>query len=323
MLRPSYKVEIGSETFESGTSSVISINASLSMETPADSCEILFGIDSRSSSIREGDEILIQLGYEDRLEDVFRGLVDDVERGISEIRVLGLNPTSRLLRTKVNRVYENQSAGEIVSDLAEEADLEVEEASNGLRFPLYVVDDSKNVYKHIKDLAEKCGFDFYMTRENKLVFKKYEREEPHVLEYGKNIIEIEADKWEPLFTNVQVQGESPASFRGADTSHWLTKRRVEGSAGSGSKLLIEDPTVRDRDTAEKVAEAKLEALRRSLSGIVKILGKADVKLGDTIELKGMQRSEMNREYQVRSVEHLLSKREGFTTLIGWKIFGRS
>jgi len=318
MLRPSYKVEIGPETFESGTSNVISIHVSLSMETPADSCEILFGIDSKSSKIKEGDEILIQLGYEDTLEDVFRGLVDNVEHGISEIRVLGLNSTSKLLKTKVNQVYENQSAGEIVSDLAQKAGLEVEDASNGLSFPLYVVDDTKNVHKHIRELAEKCGFDFYMTTENRLVFKRYESEEPHVLEYGKNIIEVEADKWEPLFTNIQVQGESPSSFKGADTSHWLTKREVEGSAGSGNKLLIEDPTVRDKDTAEKVAKAKLDALMRSFSGTVRIVGEADMKLGDTIELKGMQRSEMNGEYQVRSVEHLLSKREGFTTLIGWR-----
>jgi len=318
MLKPSYKVEIGPETFKLGCPSIISIQVSLSMETPADSSEILFSVDDKNSNIKEGDEILIQLGYDDKLEDVFKGLVDNVERGTSQIRVLGLNQTSRLLKTKVNQVYENQSAGDIVSDLTEKGGLKVEEASNGLRFPLYVVDDSKNIYKHIKDLAEKCGFDIYMTTENKLVFKKYQREEPHVLEYGKNIIEIEAHKWEPPFTNIQVQGESPASFKGADTSHWLTKRKIEGSTGSGNALQIEDLTVRDKDTAEKVAKAKLEALMRSVSGTVKIVGKAEVKVGDTIELRKMKWSELNKEYQVRSVEHLLSKRDGFVTILGWR-----
>jgi len=316
--RPSYKVQIGSETFEAGSLSVISIHTSLSMEIPADSCEILFGTDSKSSKIQEGDEILIQLGYEDRLGTVFKGLADNVEHGISVIRVLGLNLISKFFKTKVNQVYEDQPAGKIVSDLTEKAGLKVEEASNGLRFPLYVVDDRRDVYKHIRDLAEKCGFNSYMTVENKLVFKKYGRKEPHVFEYGKNVIEIEADRWEPPFASIQVQGESPASFKGADTSHWLTKREVKGSAGRGNALLIEDPTVRDGDTAQKVAKARLDALMRSLSGTVKTLGEANVKLGDTIELRGMERSEMNGEYQVRSVEHVLNRIEGFVTFIGWR-----
>jgi len=183
---------------------------------------------------------------------------------------------------------------------------------------MYVVDDSKNAYEHIRDLAEKCGFDVYMTTENKLVFKKYERRELHVLEYGKDIVQADLTEEKPRVSGVVVQGESPSSFEGADTSHWLTKRQVKGVAGSGAHLLIQDPTVRDKDTAEKVATAWLDALTRTLYGIVKAVGKAEVKLGDTIELKEMRNSKMNGVFQVRSVEHFLSKNEGFTTIIGWR-----
>nr|QNO53404.1 hypothetical protein JNHLJEBA_00014 [Methanosarcinales archaeon ANME-1 ERB6] len=319
MLKPVFKIQIGPETFEpAATSEIISVHVCLDMDTPADSFEIEFGVSNKSSKIKEEDDASIQLGYEGHLVDVFKGAVDSVEPGISGIRVTGLNFMSKLLELRVNQVYENQTAGGLVSDLTNKASVRTEEISDGINFPMYVVDDSKNAYDHIRDLAEKCGFDVYMSSENTLVFNKYERTEPHVLEYGKDIIQADLNEEKPLVAGVVVQGESPSSFKGADTSHWLTKRQVEGVAGSGARLLIQDPTVRDKDTAEKVATAWLDALTRTLSGIVKAIGKAEVKLGDTIELKGMRNSKMNGEFQVRSVEHFLSKTEGFTTLIGWR-----
>jgi len=319
MLKPNYKIEIGSETFEPGAQSpVISLQISLDMDIPADSFEVVFGHSSKSSKIKEGDAASIQLGYEDSLEDVFKGTVDNVEPGIAEIKVTGLNFAWKLLELRTNQVYESQAAGDIVSDLANKAGVTTEDVSSGLSFPMYVVDDGKNAYEHIRELAEKCGFDVYMTSENKLVFKKYEREEPQALEYGKNIIQAELQEERPIVAGVVVQGESPSSFKGADTSHWLTKRQVEGMAGSGARLLVQDPTMRDKDSAEKVAKARLDTLTRTVSGTVKIIGMAELKLGDTIEIKGMLNPKMNGEFQVRSVEHFLNKTVGFTTLVGWR-----
>lgn len=319
MLKPTYKIQIGPETFEpAATSEVISVRVSLDMDIPADSFEIMFSLSNRSSKIKEGDDASIQLGYEDHLVDVFKGAVDSVEPGITRMRITGMNLMSKLLELRVNQVYESQPAGAVVSDLTNKAGVITKEISDGINFPMYVVDDGKNAYDHVRDLAEKSGFDVYMTTENKLVFKKYERRELHVLEYGKDVIQADVQEENPLVASVVVQGESPSSFKGADTSHWLTKRQVKGVAGSGAHLLIQDPTVRDKDTAEKVATAWLDALTRTLYGIVKAIGKAEVKLGDTIEQKEMRNSKMNGEFQVRSVEHFLSKTEGFTTIIAWR-----
>jgi len=319
MLKPAYKIQVGSETFETGIKSpVVNIRVNLSMDIPAGSCEIILAQGDRSSKIKEGDDISIQIGYEGSLVDVFKGSVDSVEPRISDIRVTGMNFASKLLELRTDRLYEDQSAGKIASDLSQTAGLSTEEVSNGLSFKMYVVDHSKNAYYHIRDLAERCGFDVYVTGENKLVFKKYERSEPINLEYGKDIIQAELQEEKPIIARVVVQGESPSSFKGADTSHWLTKREVQGEAGSGASLLIQDPTLRDKDTAEKVAKAKLDALSRLISGTVEIVGKADVKLGDTVKLQSMKDSRMNGEFQVRTVEHYLSKNAGFVTLIGWR-----
>jgi len=319
MLKPAYKIQIGSETFEpSAHSPVVSLQVNLDLDIPTDSSEILFGVNNKTTKIKKEDNASIQLGYEDNLTDVFKGAVDNVEPEISGIRITGLNFVSKLLGLRTNQVYENQSAGDIVSDLSGKAGVTTGDVSSGLKFPVYYVEDSKNAYEHIRDLAEKCGFDVYMTTDSKLMFKKYERNEPRVLEYGKNIIEVTLQEERSMVASVIVQGESPSSFKGSDTSHWLTKRRVEGLAGSGANILIEDPTVRDKDTAEKVAKSRLDTLTRTLFGTVKVIGDSEIKLGDTIEIKGMPNSKINGEFQVRSVEHFLSKTTGFTTLIGWR-----
>jgi len=100
--------------------------------------------------------------------------------------------------------------------------------------------------------------------------------------------------------------------------HWLTKKTVEGKAGSGAvELLIEDTAVRDSDTAEKVATAYLERISVPLTGTVKTLGNARIFLGDTLEMTDLRDSRMNGEFEVTSVSHTFEKTEGFISFIGW------
>jgi phage protein D len=319
MLKPTYRIRIGSETFEGGPRSpVLSVKVNLDMDIPADSFEIRLSEGTNSSRISDGDDVSIQLGYDESLVDVIGGLVDNVEPGIAELRVSGLDYSAKLLELRVDQLYENQSAGAIISDLARQVGVNTGDVSNGLRLAMYVVDSNNHAFGHVYELAEKCGFDVYMTNERGLMFKEYARTQPHILEYGKNILHATLQEEKPVLTSVVVQGESPSSFKGADTSHWLTKRSVEGVVGRGPRLLIQDPTVRDKDTAEKVARARMNTITRVVSGTIKIVGNAEIKLGDTIEIRDMKNAKMNGEFQVRSVEHYLSKNEGFTTSIGWR-----
>ena len=319
MLKPVFKIKIGSETYEPGSQSpVLSINVDLNMDIPADSFEAILGVDDNTLKIKEGDDAIVELGYEGELKKVFTGSVDNVIPALSTLRVKGLNYASKLLELRMNKVFEKQTAGKIVSDIAKAAGVKEDTVKPGISFPYYVIDDSKNSYEHIKLLSMLSGFDVFMTNENKLVFNLQEKKDTHTLEYGVNIIEADYDEDRPMINFVNVQGESPSSFKGADTSHWLTKKSVDGQSGSGSGLLIKNPAIRDKDTSAKVAKSILDEILRSLSGTLKTVGNADVKLNDTIQVKGMSNSKMNGEFQVRSVEHHMSKSKGFTTTIGWK-----
>lgn len=224
MLYPIYKLEIASETLDPSTSDdVISIHVNLSIDIPTDSFEAMLRISDKSLKFKQDDDVSISIGYDQELIDVFKGKVDSVKPEVSKLRVTGFNSIWKLINQRTNRLYEKQSAGKIVSDLAKASGVATGEITDGISFPSYVIDDNKSSYEHIRELAERCGFDVYVTSDNKLTFKKYSRENVHTFEYGKNIMSADGYYYKSEFGSVKVFGESPSSTKGSDTWHWLTK----------------------------------------------------------------------------------------------------
>src|SRR5574341_576348 len=184
MQKPACKVKIGSATFDSSTSQdIVSINVDLDIDVPSDGFQITLKPSAKASAIKNGDAVTIELGYEGALFKVLTGAVDTVKPAISEMAVSGLSTVSILTGTKVNQVYEKQSAGGIIKDLAGKAGIAFKDVQEGLSFPMYVIDDSKDCYTHMRELARKCGFDLFMTGDGRLVFKKYERQSPKPFKY--------------------------------------------------------------------------------------------------------------------------------------------
>ena len=161
--------------------------------------------------------------------------------------------------------------------------------------------------------------------------------------YGKNIIQILKVEQKPLVESVKLLAESPSSAKGSDTTHWLTKQQIHGVArgtgGSGqgassstnavgltsspfsssgsepNQILIHNKSVRDDDTASRVAEAHLNRIKSSTLISLSVVGDPKIMLGNTVKIQKMPEDSLNGEYQVRSVEHLLSKSAGFTTVL--------
>jgi phage protein D len=315
MLRPTYQVNIGSETFSTDKGDgIVSIHVIRNVGLPTDSCEV-FLVGSNEYKFERDDEVKVKLGYDQEIVSVFSGFIDKIEQGISLVRLTALGPALGLLRLRINRVYLNQTAGKIVQDLAQEASLKVSEASDGINLPMYVVDDAASAYEHILRLAGRCNFDVFITADDELMFKEWKGSKTHTLEYGKNLISIEEQDFVPLYASTRVYGESPASVKGAETSHWLTKQEIKSEAGSGDVLAIADAAIRDTETAETVAKARLNKLKYTFAAVVETVGNPDIKVGNNVTLEGMPNSAVSGELEVRGVEHYLSKTKGFTTRI--------
>lgn len=319
MLKPAYKVTIGSESFDiEKNASALSISVDCDINIPLDAFKMVLKPGDQSP-ILSGDDVTVELGYEDSLETVFTGTVDKVEHGVKGVIVSGYSVAAPLTRSRVHQIYEKQTAGAIIKDLAAKESLAIKTVDDGISFPLYVVDESKSVYSHMREIAALCGFDIFLTPKGELICKKYEAKKAVPFTYGVDIIDASAGDLTPPATCVKVYGESPASFKGADTSHWLSKREIEGTAGSGDQIMIIDnPAIRDKDTADQVARSALEALSISLEGTLKTIGEASaVKLCDTIDIKEMPDMAMNSRFKVTRISHAFNMDEGFTTTFGW------
>lgn len=314
MLHPSYKLQIGSETIDpSSADDLVGLRVSLDMSGRADSLHTTLRIRDQGFKFAKNDAVSVSLGYVDDLTDVYKGLVDSINLDFYSGRILALNSIWKLLRLRVDKFYEKQSCGAIVSDLAGVASVSTGAIQDGIQLPYYAADSRKSAYEHIHELAGKCGFDVFATPDDELTFKKYQSSSPKTFEYGKDIISVSHFDQEPVFKSVRVFGESPSSSKGSDTAHWLTKQPVQGVSGSGNELLVQDRTIRDTSTASSVSNEKTDKLMKALLIHLEVVGDATIMLDDTARIQGMPESSLNGEYQVRGVEHALSKTGGFTT----------
>jgi phage protein D len=80
-------------------------------------------------------------------------------------------------------------------------------------------------------------------------------------------------------------------------------------------MILHQRAARDKDAASTIAKATLGRLKSSVAIMLEILGSPKIKLGDTIKIQGMPDKTQNGKYQVRGIEHFLSKSSGFTTIV--------
>jgi phage protein D len=324
-LTPAYKITIGGKvvdtTDEPKASTIVDVTVALDMDTPADTVTLVLGNVNGLKPSRD-DTAKIALGYtdDDELTQVMAGTVATVEPNLATTRVVAHAGSAALLRTFVDQTFEGKAAGDIIRDLAKRAGVEVATASDGINFPAYVVDGRRSVQHHMQDIADFCGFDLYVDSDGKLVFEKMgDGNTVHVLEFGKDVLDVDIRQNPARAASVEVWGESPTGSHGDEAWPWLIKdfSSSKGSAGSGAAFLLERPVLRTHAAAQTAAEAALTTIqRRTRRGYVRTVGNPKVKLGDAVRLRANPTDSLNSTYHVRRVTHRITKLRGFTTTIG-------
>lgn len=330
MLTPAYRLTLGDQrvdtTDEPRASTVVELEVRLDMDAPADRFVLELGQVGSLGPERD-DDAAIELGYEgDELVRVMSGTVVTRRPDIETVRIVGHSAARALLHTFADETFEAKTAGEIVRNLADRAEVPVAAAEDGVELPAYVVDGRRNLWYHMRDLAELSGFDLYVDAAGELVFRFFSGgATAHVFEYAQHLLELETFETPPRTGEVQAWGEGPGAGRGEHSWAWLTKDfgPRKGAAGSGEpKLLLEKPALRTARAAQTAALAAHTAIeRRRLRGRLLTFGRPQVHLGDSIRLRGLPDDELNTFFQVRSVTHRLTKRGGFTTAVGFRSLG--
>jgi phage protein D len=319
-LKPAYRLTLGSTTIDSGAvlsaRLVLALRADADLATPAAALDAWLG-NPQGISVVPGDAAKLEAGYDTSLTTVFTGTVERVQPDLAQLHIQALSDVTHLLRLRVNQVYDNQTAGQIVSDLAGQAGISTGTIQDGLDLPFYMVDDARQAYHHCRDLAERSGFDLYTTPDGQLTFAAFNKLTPdHVFIYAQDVLRLEVATAPQPVQRVEVWGESPASVEGVEAASWLTRDFSDalGAAGSGTTLRLSDPAIRTRDAAQASAAGRLAVVtRRSTFGVAIVLGAAEVALGDAVTFLRTPDNRLSGVLQVKRVTHSCSKTDGFTT----------
>jgi len=328
-LRPTFALTIGS--LSSGTDKPVAGPGSLvverDMDVPADALRLRL---RERAGIAVGDEVSLALGHDGEEETVFTGAVETVRPAISDVVVRALGRTHDLLKLRTSATYVNQSAGSIARDLIGEAGLSAGTVDEGPMLPRYVVDRALSAYRHLKDLADRLGYELYADRDGNIMF--------HPLgpaanldalggallgaggesyAFGQQLLGAATGRRDVAWSTVEVGGESPMSGQGDTTEHWLTTNDADyrGSAGDGEPaLLVRDPAARTKDLADRFAAGRLAVAARTAREVsITVLGRPQVDIGDTIAVAGVPDETVNGSGYVRALRHRFGEAAGFLT----------
>jgi hypothetical protein len=287
-----------------------------------------FSVDIRGKKVKPDDQIMVELTAGDVSGTVMTAGVQAITSSLGLTTIVGRTGMQGLANTRVNQVYQNQSLSQIVQDLAKQVGIDTGQIDDGSTYSYFVVHESKNVLRHIRELAMRDGVDVYFDENNKLTVQKFTKSSAdHTFYYGIDILDLQLLNYPPVAEHVFAYGESSSSSTGSDTWHWIVKdlKSVQGEAGKGAKLLgLNDGAVRTKDLAASLAASKAGALKDSATaGRLRLMGNPAVKLGEAIEIKSAPKPELNGLFKVTSVRHIYNKREGYVTLVGFSGKGGS
>lgn len=318
----SYQISLGTTTYTPTDRPFLrALRCQTALDIPLHSCRIVLG-QADNITVAPEDVVRVKLGYGNRLETVFTGIVQSAEAGIEHLTIQSISACYPLVLTRFNKIYEQPTAGDIVTDVAKKKlKLMLKKVENGLSFPVYALGDRTTVYDHISQLAIQCGFDFYADPDDKIIFAQYKALKTHPVTYGKNLLRLSQMQLLPSITGVAVYGESPASQgQGNQAYAWLSKKEVKGTAGKNTRtgMSVIDPTARTQALASKIAQATLTHATAKKRGQSRILGDAAIHLGDAINLSNLPSASQNGTFKITGVTQCLDRFRGFYTDITWR-----
>lgn len=325
MLTPAYSVVLGDRkidtTDDPQASTVVELFVEKRMDGAADHALVVLG-NVGGLDPERGDQGAVELGYEEStaLTPVLAGSVVSIDRSLNQQRVLVYSAISTLARTYSDRTFEEMRAGEIVSELADDAGVPTAEVEDGTLYPAYVADSQRSALWHIRELARLNGFDVFVDSAGELHFHQFAGAiNKHVFDYGQHIVELQVLDSPDHAEQVDFRGESPGAGSGDQSWAWLAKSS-EGSwatAGDGESVArVESSAIRTGAGARTAADSALQSIRRAaVKGRLLTFGSPQIELGDALQVRNAPLEELNAVYQVRAVKHRIVKAGGFTTEI--------
>jgi phage protein D len=292
---------------------LVSLALDLGLAPCADLATLVLAGGGQAPTVAAGDSGSISLGYTDQSPVlVCSATVAAIRRGLGgALQFAAENGGGKLSRLRLNQSYEQQSAGDIVHDLAEQAGVETDSIESGSGFAFYVIDDRRSAFGHIAELARKCGFGAWFSAEGKLNFAPLPGGEPvQRFTYGADILALTLRQAPAYPAGFSLGGE------GQDAWPWLVKdpAGVTAQAGDGARR-ISDPSLRSAEAAQAAADGHMAAAAlTTVTGRIRVPGAPAVTVGSRIAITGAPDADLNGAALVVRVRHQFSKSGGFISI---------
>lgn len=286
-----------------------------------DVAELALAVTPQSPTVALADTGSLALGYSDEnAQPVFTGAVTEIRHGVGVQQIRMTNGGGALARLRLTQSFEQQTAGDMVSALADLAAVTTETIEAGADYPFYVLSDGRSVYRHVAELARQNNFAAWFTPDGALLFAPFAEGEPvATFTYGDNLLALQMNEAPAGFDAATVIGEGAAGSQGAKAWSWLVKdpAAVTGTAGAGAvQRLINAPGLRTSDLAQTTATGVLNRVSMDkVSGRLLAVGAPAITIGSTIEITNAPQAPANGRFLVQRLRHTFTRQQGFTTLI--------
>ncbi|QMV41102.1 phage late control D family protein [Cohnella cholangitidis] len=278
------------------------------------------------SLIDVGKTIEIKMGYTDRLEMVFDGIitgftVDYPSEGQPTIMVQGMDRSCLMMRSVTSNLWLNKKVSDVVKEIGGKYSLQLK-VDDTLKPKPAIEQMRKSDFHFLRDLAEETNHDFFVVGQ-KLYFRKMSPSASPVitLMYGKNLKSYSAS----VDISKQV---SKLIYRGTDPQTWETfeatasginKIGTNGRTGQNIMAALSSNTIEtvysnasSQDEAQELANSMLnERAMELVSGEGECIGIPELRAGRHIKVDGLG-AQFNQPYVMNNVTHTINS-QGFIT----------
>ena len=283
--------------------------------------------DLDGSAFKVGAELEVKLGSteDSTTQTLFKGEIVTVEptfqAGHVAMVVRAYDRSHRMMRSRKQRTFLNQTISDIVTSVAGDSGISVSAASSGGALD-FVLQHNETDWDFIWRLAKRIGFEF-ICEDTKAEFKKPDpNAESVTLTYPDDIYEFR-----PRLT--AVQQVEKVVVRGFDlkTKQSVTRTQTSPeqvtsagiarsemvSAFPGASLEIAGQSFNTTEEADSMAQAALDQLANAyLAAEGACFGDPRIKAGMKLEIRGIG-SKYSGTYRVAKAIHAIAGGGGYTT----------
>jgi phage protein D len=279
--------------------------------------------------IAAGKEIEVRMGYCDRLEVLFVGLITSIKTnfpsgGMPQLDVVAFDLSHPMRKSKKSRSWDKRKDSEIATTLASQYGLNPKVEDTRTQHDT-IKQDNESDFEFLTRRAGENGFEFFVF-ERALYFRKRAYQESPVvnLEWAKSLIsfspeldiadqveEVEVRGWD-LKTKKEIIGKARAGDeQGRDSGRKSGSELVKGVTQEKIVERVRKP-VYTQEEADKVARSILTQFAEGLvKGSGECLGLPELRAGKNVRLEGLGRK-FSKNYYIEKTSHNITS-SGYRT----------